>query len=491
MRILGACRISKNTDASTSIERQREAITLTTRARGDSLVAITEDADTSGAVDPFGRIELGPWLTEPGKISQWDGLMVHKLDRLTRSTSHLDTLVQWCREHGKTLISVSESIDIATANGKMFVKFLGIFAEFERERISERRADHARKARQQARWDGRSIPTGYRPVKVDSHYELEPDPEAAPLVRRMADMVIAGTSARQVALALSAEGVPTIRGGQRWTTRNILNILRNPSLRGYVMHDGQPVLGEDGMPVQRTPILDDGTWAAVQAQLDRNGKPGSGVRTGSSLLLGILHCAECGQRLYIRRRKEGERYRHRDGSACTASYTARRIDQTTEQTILTFTDELPMMRRIEIPARDNSADLRKITESLAQLDAAFGNGQVTAETYGRMTAKLEERRDALAAQPATGPGERWEQTGELFSDYYQTLDTEARRQLLLSLSVRVNVCKPGSPALTPRPRDPRDWHEAERTVLRGNAVIQVQAGKINDLRDLAAAASNR
>jgi DNA invertase Pin-like site-specific DNA recombinase len=125
--------------------------------------------------------------------------MVHKLDRLTRSLVDFIALLDWCKSHGKTVISVSESLDFSTAHGRMFAQLLAMFAEFERSRIGERRADHARKARELARWDGRSVPTGSRPVKVNSHYELEPDPEAAELIRRIADLVLRGTSARQPA----------------------------------------------------------------------------------------------------------------------------------------------------------------------------------------------------------------------------------------------------------------------------------------------------
>ena len=121
---------------------------------------MTEDVDTSGSVSPFDREDLGPWLTDPAKIGQWDALIVHKLDRLTRSMVDFIALLDWCRENGKTVISVSESFDFSTAHGRMLAQPLAMFAEFERSRIGERRADHARKARGLARWDGRSVPPG-------------------------------------------------------------------------------------------------------------------------------------------------------------------------------------------------------------------------------------------------------------------------------------------------------------------------------------------
>jgi DNA invertase Pin-like site-specific DNA recombinase len=82
-RVLGATRLSHDTDASTSIERQREAIEAWARAHGHQLVTVTEDTDVSGTIAPRDRDGLGPWLPN-GKIGQWDVLVVARLDRVSR-----------------------------------------------------------------------------------------------------------------------------------------------------------------------------------------------------------------------------------------------------------------------------------------------------------------------------------------------------------------------------------------------------------------------
>jgi site-specific DNA recombinase len=69
-RVLGATRLSHDTDASTSIERQREAIQGWSRAQGHQVVAITEDTDVSGSIAPQDRDGLGPWLSN-GKVGQF------------------------------------------------------------------------------------------------------------------------------------------------------------------------------------------------------------------------------------------------------------------------------------------------------------------------------------------------------------------------------------------------------------------------------------
>ena len=70
-----------------------------------------------------------------------DTLVVWKLDRLARSSLHLQEIVQdlAARQIGlRILEGAGAHIDITTSEGKMFVSLLGVFAEFERTLIRER-----------------------------------------------------------------------------------------------------------------------------------------------------------------------------------------------------------------------------------------------------------------------------------------------------------------------------------------------------------------
>src|SRR5207248_9614680 len=137
---------------------------------------------------------LGPWLTEPAKIDQWDGIIVAKIDRLTRSLYDFADLVRWCNKHGKTLISVTESIDLSTAHGKMIANILVTFAKFERERNGERRREAAEKLRQVGRWGGGRAPYGYT-MKEGGGGILYQNPDTAPVVRRIVNSFIDGMTA--------------------------------------------------------------------------------------------------------------------------------------------------------------------------------------------------------------------------------------------------------------------------------------------------------
>jgi len=108
-------------------------------------------------VNPFRREDLGPWFDRP---DEWDGIIVHKPDRLTRSLLDFASLIIWCEDHGKTIISVSESIDLGTSAGRLMAKIIVLFAEFERERIGER----VREMHQTVKHNGQFVGVSLRTV---------------------------------------------------------------------------------------------------------------------------------------------------------------------------------------------------------------------------------------------------------------------------------------------------------------------------------------
>ena len=392
MRILGATRLSHETDASTSIERQREQITLTTQARGDTLVHITEDVDTSGAVSPFERADLGPWLNE--KAVQWDAIMIPKLDRLTRSLRDFDDFRQWCDTNGKVIISISESLDLSTSVGRMFANLLAMFAQFERERMSERRADASKKLRMAGYHDGgmASVPWGYKIVKVGDRFELEIDPPVQETAKEVVAEILAGKSGRQVAQA----------HGMAVTT--LLGRLRSQTLKGYVMYDGEIVRDNDGMPVTREPVIDEDTWSKVQAVLDKN-SVSKVNRHDRTPYLGIILCS-CGGKMYLSRwyakdaKKLREYYRC---ETCGKKANGTKIHDQIDRAVRGVFADHYLPNVVHHPAEDHTAELAKVEEQIADLTDNFIASGGSAKTLGMLLGKLDSKRAGLAAMPQHKP----------------------------------------------------------------------------------------
>ena len=101
-------------------------------------MALVEDTDTSGVTSCFVRQNLGPWLTDPGLIDQYDAVAVARLARISRSLLGFAELLEWLQARGKSLISVAENLDFTTPHGRMMVSILIVFAAFEREQLAAR-----------------------------------------------------------------------------------------------------------------------------------------------------------------------------------------------------------------------------------------------------------------------------------------------------------------------------------------------------------------
>lgn len=84
-----------------------------------------------------------------------DTIVVWKLDRLARSLSQLIQTVEALAERGIGIRSLTETIDSASAGGKLIFHIFGALAEFERAVIRERTREGLLAARKRGRVGGR------------------------------------------------------------------------------------------------------------------------------------------------------------------------------------------------------------------------------------------------------------------------------------------------------------------------------------------------
>jgi site-specific DNA recombinase len=159
------------------------------------------------------------------------GLVVYKLDRLTRSLADWSLLIDrhFGRAGGPSLMSVSESIDTRSASGRMVLNVMMTMAQWERETIVERTV----LAMDFKRSKGERI-SGRLPFGSD----LAPDGRT--LVDNPAELQALGTirqwraegwGARRIALELNARGVATKCGGP-WSHSTIQTLFNRPARSG-------------------------------------------------------------------------------------------------------------------------------------------------------------------------------------------------------------------------------------------------------------------
>ncbi|MCL2001380.1 MAG: recombinase family protein, partial [Planctomycetes bacterium] len=104
-----------------------------------------------------------------------DGVVVYKLDRLSRSIMDFAGMMEVFNRRGIALVSVTQQFNTTTSMGRLIVHILLSFAQFEREQITERIRDKMSACRRRGKWVGGTVPLGYAVAPGGGRLVIEPD----------------------------------------------------------------------------------------------------------------------------------------------------------------------------------------------------------------------------------------------------------------------------------------------------------------------------
>ncbi|CAM3636389.1 recombinase family protein [Mycobacterium frederiksbergense] len=203
---IGFCRVStqEQADSRNGLEAQRAAIDFEAERRGWSVEHLADEAVSGKSIGPELRKAL-----ELLASGQADGLIVAKLDRMSRSIVNAANIIESAQAQGWSLVVLDLGVDLTTAAGRMVAMNLVNFGQYERELASERTsaALAAKKAR------GESIG--------------RPREASTAVVRRIIADRDGGMSFDKIAKTLAAEGVKTPRGGSTWHPSTVRRIYQS------------------------------------------------------------------------------------------------------------------------------------------------------------------------------------------------------------------------------------------------------------------------
>ena len=209
LRAVAYLRVStgEQADSGAGLEAQLATVRQAAAARGWELVAVHTDAGVSGSVPAESRPALSAALAQLDS-GQADLLVTAKSDRLARSVVGLTGLLDRAEQAAWSLVILDSDVDTTTASGRLVASMLGCIAEWERRVIAERTraALAARKAA--------GVRLG-RPVTL-----------AAETRQRVAALREAGLTLQAIVDKLTAERVPTARGGA-WYPSTVAGVLRS------------------------------------------------------------------------------------------------------------------------------------------------------------------------------------------------------------------------------------------------------------------------
>ena len=228
-----------------------------------------------------------------------DVVIATKLDRLSRRViDFYDLYENVVERNGASLTLIEQSIDTSTPLGKAVMGIAAIFAQLERETISERTKNKLQWMAEQGLWTGGHI-LGYD-LDPDNPGTLTVNKEQARLVRMMYKKYLELGSAGKLVKWLNECGrrtpVYTSRrgrkqGGKHFVKTSVIHILTNPTYVGKISHKGEFFDGKHEATVPKK------LWDEVNAKLAQH-RPDKSFhdrpREHVFIFQGLIRCGECG-----------------------------------------------------------------------------------------------------------------------------------------------------------------------------------------------------
>lgn len=224
-RVVGYVRVSTEKQASEGVSLAAQEAKLRAYCLAMDLDLVAVEVDEGVSAKSLNREGLAKALAriDAGEAS---GLIVTKLDRLTRSVRDLGALVECYFGKRADLLSLADSIDTRTAAGRLVLNVLVSVAQWEREATGERTSDalaHLKAAG--VKLGGEAFGWVRSESRDDEGRRIVEAVEAeVSAIERVFALKAEGLSLRAIAAQLEAEGIATKRGG-RWQAETVRKVL--------------------------------------------------------------------------------------------------------------------------------------------------------------------------------------------------------------------------------------------------------------------------
>lgn len=240
-----------------------------------------------------------------GKINN---VLVYKLDRLTRSVKDLISLIELFEQYNCTFSSVTEKLDTSNAVGRMFIKIIGIFAEFERENLAERVSFGYEQKTREGNYTNTNGVNGFDYIVGKG--DLIVNEQEKEIVNRIFNMYLEGNSMLKIARILNQERVQTKRGGY-WSQSTIKSILTNPLYIGKIRYGVNKKIQNKSFVVdgEQEQIIDEERFNRVQEMISKRKKYNiKKYPSENAYFSSVLRCNKCGGKFHPKQQKQNGKY---------------------------------------------------------------------------------------------------------------------------------------------------------------------------------------
>ncbi len=235
-----------------------------------------------------GRSKFGEMIGFLRQDSRTRIVLVEKTDRLYRNLKDWVTL----DEMDLDIHFVKENV-VLSPDSRSSEKFMHgikvLMAKNYIDNLSEETRKGMIEKAEQGIWPS-CAPFGYRNIVGENGKKtIEPDPNLAPIVRKMFEWYATGKfSVREVALLARAEGLVFRKSGQPVPVSSVHKMFRNCIYMGNFIWDNKTYHGS------HEPVVSNELWERAQSVLDGRFTNRSRKSKHDFLLTGMIRCGHCG-----------------------------------------------------------------------------------------------------------------------------------------------------------------------------------------------------
>jgi len=202
--MVGYVRVSTDdqADSGLGLAAKRAAVATEAKHRGWTLVAVHQDSLSGRSLSRPGLVAALA-AVESGEAA---GIIVAKLDRLSRSLRDFAELMVRAQTGGWNLVALDLGIDLSTPAGEFMANVMASAAQWERRIIGQRTRDALAIKRSQG------VRLGRPSVLPES------------VAKRIVAAHAAGSGWSAIARDLNELGVPTAHGGRRWYPSTVRSV---------------------------------------------------------------------------------------------------------------------------------------------------------------------------------------------------------------------------------------------------------------------------
>ena len=421
-RVAAYCRVSSNSaDQLHSYETQLRVYTKLINSNPEwELVEVFADEAISG-MKADNRPEFQRMI-RMCELHQIDLIITKSVARFARNVKEALEYVRKLKLIGVGVQFEKEGIFTLAMGDEMLLNTFAAIAQEESKAISQNQRLSIIKRMGAGEYVDSNAPYGFRLVnKVLEIYEPE-----AEVILWIFHSYLSGWSTSEIARELTAIGIPTKTGKEKWTSSKISYILTNERYIGDSKY--QKTYRDTTVPFKQfknrgqedmyyaagthEPIVDEDTFEKVQALLHRRHEQ-FGKTEGQNVypLTGLMQCEECGA-FYRRKIRNGvvkwvcSRH-HEDTTSCRSSYYS---EDRIYDCILTVFNKLrfceenilgQVISKLDVACiehKRNSKVARHLSQSISEMNAKLlmleqlrSKGYLAADVYQAQTLELKKQ----------------------------------------------------------------------------------------------------